>query len=169
MSLSAHAKLALAISVIESQTSTIGSPTYPISANLPFDFPNGTSNGNVNQIFAGTRNLAASTAEDLDLSGNTLKDGLNNGLAFAKVLAIVVYAHTTNGSTVSVKPGASNGFTGPFGAATHKLSLPAGGLVALVHPTTGWTVTAATGDLFNVANDDSGAAANYDIYIIGHS
>lgn len=133
-----------------------------------FDLPNGTGNSQANQHYAATRTLAASTGEDLDLVGSTLKDPLGNALAFTKVRYIIVHAAATNASTITIKPGASNGFNGPFGAATHTISIPAGGWFTVAAPVAGWAVTAATGDLFHVGNDDSGGTAAYDIVIVGN-
>jgi len=36
-------------------------------------------------------------------------------------------------------------------------------------PTTGWTVTAGTGDILKIENDDGAAEGVYDIIIVGTS
>lgn len=163
-----HARIAASLNIRQSDSADLGTPSFALAKNFPLDFPFGTGDGTCQQVFSDTRTLALSTAEDLDLSGSTLKDNLNHNLAFTKVMAIFLYAHTGNGSTIAIKPGASNGFNGPFGAATHKNQIPAGGWYMAVAPVAGWPVTASTGDLLNIGNDDSGAAATYDIIIIGH-
>lgn len=130
---------------------------------------NGTGNNQINTVFSDRRTLAASANEDLDLSGTALQDTFGANLALTKVKAILIKAAATNTNNVVVKPGASNGFTGPFGAATHTQSIPPGGVWMVSAPLAGWTVTAATADLLNVANSSSGTSVTYEIAIVGVS
>lgn len=105
-----------------------------------------------------TRTLAASTGEDLDISG-----------AFAtmtKVHAIIVRAAASNTNDVVVGNAASNGFIGPFGGATHTVKVTPGE-TAVLSSRTGWTVTAATADLVHVLNGGSGTPVTYDIVVMG--
>ncbi|MCL4822566.1 MAG: hypothetical protein KJ067_25870, partial [Vicinamibacteria bacterium] len=114
------------------------------------------------------RTLAASANEDLDLAGS-LVDAFGAVVSFAKVRALRIKAAPENTNNVVVKPGAANGFLGPFGAAAHTLTLPPGGEVLLVAPVAGWTVTPATGDLLNVANSGAGTSVTYEIEVLGAS
>lgn len=131
------------------------------------ELPSGVAAGQVDKLFMDTRTLASNTAEDLDLSG-ALVDPIGGTAVFAKVRGIIVKSKDTNTTNLTIKPGASNGFTGPFGAATHTITLQPGGTFAVFAPGTGWTVTAGTGDLINIANA-SGASAQYDIIVVGSS
>lgn len=130
---------------------------------------NGTATGKADVTFSDMRSISASSSEDLDLNGTALKDITGADLALVKVKAIIVDADAANGGNIVISPASSNGFTGPFADASDALELPAGARVVLIHPTTGWTVTAGTGDLLNVSNSDGAAAGSYKILIVGTS
>lgn len=168
MAATAHAKLSISVDMLASLAEDLGSQQFNTVFSKVIDLVNGAGNSQVNAIFADTRTLALSTAEDLDIKGTSLQDVLGANVSLAHVRWMLVYAAPTNGSTISVKPAASNGFLGPFGAAAHKQSIPAGGWWFVTAPVAGWPVTAATADLFNVANDDSAAAGSYTIVIGGN-
>lgn len=146
----------------------LGTLEYNVQRQPDIDLADGTAANKADLLFTDTRTLALSSNEDLDLAGG-LADPFGNTLTFVKVKYIRIKAAAGNGGNIVVKPAASNGFTGPFGAATHTLSIPAGGHVQLAAPVSGWTVTASTGDLLNIANDDGAASASYDIEIVGTS
>lgn len=131
------------------------------------ELPSGVAAGQVDKMFMDTRTIASASNEDLDLSG-ALVDPIGGTAVFAKIRGIVIKSKDANTTALTVKPAASNGFLGPFGAATHTMAIQPGGTLALYAPVTGWTVTAGTGDLINIANA-AGAAASYDIIIVGSS
>ena len=145
-----------------------GSAYRPLPFPATIDMESGTGNNQADLIFSDQRTLAASANESLDLAG-VLVDAFGTALTFVKVKAIYIRAASTNGGNIVVGNAATNAFVGPFGAATHTLAIPAGGYLELVAPVGGWTVTAATGDLLRIANSDAGAAATYDIVIVGTS
>jgi hypothetical protein len=118
------------------------------------------------RVFSDSRTVAASTNDDLDLSG-TLLDPFGVVVTFAKVKAIVIKASASNTTNLTIGNGATP-FIGPFGAAAHTIQLQPGGEINLVAPQTGWTVTNATADILRIANA-AGATAAYDIDIIGTS
>lgn len=163
------AKISTQISIIHSGTADLASPIATVAKNLSAAFNFGTSIGQATQEFTDTRSLAASTSESLDLSGATLKDALGNALAFTKVVVIIVQANPANGGNITVGPPASNGFVGPFGAASQTQIIDAGDWYMAVNQNGGWTVTNSTGDLLQISNTDSVNPGTYDIYIIGHN
>lgn len=163
------AKISTQISILHTGTGDLATPIATVAKNLAYAFGFGTSSGQATQEFTDTRTLAASTGEDLDLSGATLKDALGNNLAFTKVVAIVVQANAGNGGNITVGPPASNGFVGPFGAASQTVVIDAGDMFMATNINGGWTVTNSTGDLLHIANTDSVNSGMYDIYIIGHN
>jgi hypothetical protein len=118
------------------------------------------------RVFSDSRTVAASTNDDLDLSG-ALLDPFGVVVTFAKVKAIVIKASAANTTNLTIGNGATP-FIGPFGAAAHTIQLQPGGEINLVAPQTGWTVTNATADILRIANA-AGATAAYDIDIIGTS
>ncbi len=136
---------------------------------LPGDqtLANGTGSNQADKAFTDQRSLSASGSEELDLAGGLTTNG--ETLTFVKVKAIVIEAAAANGGNIVVGGASSNAFQGPFGDASDTLEIPAGGKVALFAPVGGWAVTAGTGDLLQIANDDSGSAASYEIDIIGTS
>lgn len=141
------------------------------SFSLPMDtrlreLLDGTGDYQISKMFVDTRTIAASSNEDLDLSG-ALVGPLASSAVFTKIKGIYVKASKANVNNVVVKPGASNGFLGPFGGASHTLSLTPGDVFLATRMKDGWTVTAGTGDLLNVANSGSGSGVDYDIVLFG--
>lgn len=132
------------------------------------EFTAGTGNNQVDKKFTDRRTLAASANEDLDLAGS-LVDAFGAVITFAKIRALRIKAAAENTNSVVVKPAAATGWLGPFGAATHTLTLPPGGELLLVAPVAGWAVGAGATDLFNVANSGAGTSVTYEIEILGAS
>jgi hypothetical protein len=133
-------------------------------------FSTGAGASQMDRLFAAQRVIAASGTDDLDLNGTALQDVLNQNLALVRVKLIAVFAASSNTNNVVVGAAASNQFVGPFGAATHTLSIPPGGAFMIVSPTAaGWAVTAATADLLRVANGGAGTPVTYDVIIGGSS
>lgn len=152
-------------------TADLGGASYetnPSESSVFQEFTDGIGDYQCDRAFIDTRQLAASANEDLDLAGS-LSGPIGSSGVFVKVKALMVRAAKTNTNNVVVKPGASNGFLGPFGAAAHSIALAPGAILMLSRPKDGWTVTAATGDLINIANSAAGSVVNYDIVILGTS
>lgn len=133
-----------------------------------FDFTSGTTAGKADLVFSDTRTLAASASENLDLAGG-LTSSFGVALTFAKIVAIHIKANDANAADMVVGGAATNAFIGPFGAATHTIAVKPGGALTFVAPQGGWTVTAATGDLFKILNGSGAASASYSILILGTS
>jgi hypothetical protein len=127
----------------------------------------GVGDYQVSKIFADTRTLAASTGEDLDLSGTTLLDPVGGPIAFTAVKAIYVKASINNTNNVQVKPGAATGFIGPFNAVADQVTLRPGDVFMATAQKIGWTVGAGTTDLFHIHNAGAGTPVDYDIVILG--
>lgn len=127
----------------------------------------GSGLNQANLMFADRRTLAASASEELDLSG-VLLDVFGVPLSFAKVKAIYIVADEANTNDVVLGGAAANAFFGPFGAATHKLNVPPGGVALLAAPgANGWPVTPGTADILKVANSAAGTPVSYEIVIVG--
>lgn len=151
-----------------SKTADLANPVQEVPFGSMLSMPTGTASGKADLLFSDTRALAASTSEELDLAGG-LTDVFGATLTFVKVKAIYLSAASANGGNIQVGGAAVNGFLGPFANATDIINLAAGAYIELVNSTSGWTVTAGSGDLLKIANDDSGAAGTYTIQIIGTS
>jgi hypothetical protein len=126
----------------------------------------GTGYGKADIAFMDTRTLAASSSENLDLNG-VLTDAFGQVVAAVKVKAIEIENPEASLSTLTLGGAASNTFNGPFSGATYTMDLKPGDKAVFVSRT-GWTVTAATGDLLKVANG-AGGSVNYNIKIIAAS
>lgn len=129
------------------------------------DLDDGSGASQANKIWSDRRTLAAGASETLDLDGQTGAFGTT--VAFATIKVVLIRSLTANTTALTVGAAASNGWVGPFGAAANTVSIGAGGLMLLVNPTSvGMPVVASTGDQLKIANG-AGAAATYDIILIG--
>lgn len=159
----------LRVSVNTDLTSTLdkGTATSSESINISMAITNGTGASQGNQVFSDTRTLSASSNEELDLAGS-LSNGLGSTVTFTRIIALVVEADADNGDTISVGGAAANGWETWVGATGDLVKVrPGGALVLKASDATGYAVTAGTGDLLKITNDDSAAAGSYTIYLIG--
>ena len=144
-------------------------PVAPLSFAETIALATGTAADQADLIFSDTRTLAASTDEDLDLAAS-LSDALGTSLTFVRVKAIIVTALAANTNNVHVGGASANQFINWVGDATDKIVVRPGGMFCLVAPdATAYPVTAATGDLLNIANSGAGTGVTYSIIIIGAS
>lgn len=139
----------------------------PLSIKKQLVWPDGTAANQANRIFQDQRTLTASSTEDLDLAG-VLTDPFGATITFARVRLLYVAAAAANTNNVIV--GGDANALAIFGAATHTLTVRPGGFVLLAAPdTTGYAVTAGTGDILQVANSAAGTSVTYDVVVIGAS
>lgn len=127
---------------------------------------NGVGDYQASKIFADTRTLIASANEDIDLSG-ALAGPVGISGVFTAVKLLFIKAALANTNNVIIKPAASNGFLGPFGAAANTITLAPGDVFLATKLKTGWAVTAATADLVNIANSAGTTPVDYDIVVAG--
>lgn len=142
----------------------------PVRLNPSNVLRNGIGTSQVDKVFSDTRQIAALGNDSLDLNGGGLLDPLGLTLVFAKLKVIVVQARSTNNAAnnVVVTRPASNGV--PWAsAAGDAVPLPPGGLFVWTAPGSGVTVTAATGDLIDIANSAGTNVVDYDIVLAGTS
>ncbi len=129
----------------------------------------GVASNQADRMYAtpdGGQTITTGTNFDIDLSG-TVPDAVGQNTVFVKVKSVKIYAYTTNTGNVTYG-NATNPFQGWLGAAANTSTIPPGGVLMHTHPTTGWTVTAGTGDIMRI-NNATGADAKVDIEIIGTS
>jgi hypothetical protein len=153
-----------------SSTLDLGTARVPVSLNRSVNLTSGTGAGQADKVFSDRRTLAASATEDLDLAG-VLLDAFGAAITFVRVKGIFISAAATNANNVVVGAAASNPWATLLNA-TGTLTLRPGatvGAMAGVTDGTGYTVTAATGDLLKVANSGAGTSVTYDIHIVGAS
>lgn len=124
-------------------------------------FSDGNGTLQVSNWYYQTDRVLATGNEDLNLSTLTDFQGDALGSKTAKVIFLRLKT-CDSGGTLTAKQAASNGLVGPFDAAGHGAkTLDAGGIIFLMTET-GWTVTASTGDLINVAVSSN---STYDIFV----
>lgn len=136
----------------------------PFAAELAIG--SGTGAGQCNLAFWDHRTVNASSSDDIDLAG-ALTDPLGGSGVFTKVKGIYVKAKASNLGVITIGNDAAP-FIGPFGAGTHTIKLSPGDVFLVTNLAAGWTVTATTADILQVAADSAGAA-EFDIAIIGLS
>jgi hypothetical protein len=125
----------------------------------------GTGAKQADKIWADRRTLADGANESIDLSG-ALLDALGNSVAFTKLKAVIIVSNAAN-TTALTLGNVANGIVGFFGAATHSITVGPGGMFLIASPdATAYAVVAGTADLLKIANA-AGAAATYDIFVIG--
>jgi hypothetical protein len=128
----------------------------------------GTAAGQVDKVWTDSRQIAASTTEDIDLAG-ALVDAFGAAFTPAKIKALVVVASPLNTNNVVVG-GDAAAWQGPFGAINDTIHVRPGGIFAVAcTDATAWPVTATTADILQVANSGAGSVVNYDIGILATS
>lgn len=161
------ATINLSISAKQTGTADLGTPQMRAAVEKAMEFSPGTAAvGQANVLFSDERTIAISGNEDLDLAG-VLADALGATIAAAEVVAIYIEADDGNTNNVNVTRPAANGVP-LFLAASDGLALAPGDFFLFTRRT-GITVTAATGDLINIANSGAGSTVTYRVVIIGRT
>ncbi len=125
---------------------------------------NGTGANKAQVLWHDQRTLATTTGEDLDLAGGALTNAFG-AVTFTKIKGILLEVETTT-TGYRLQIGGDANSLPLFGATTDYLEVQAGGVLMLVAPVDGYTVTADTGDILQVYNP-SGGSVTYNITIIG--
>lgn len=132
------------------------------------ELASGTGADQADMVFSDQRTIAASTTEDLDVSGGTLTDAFGTTFTVVKVKLLMVCASSANTNDVVILGDAASVPILDTAATTHTIA--PGGCFCAYDPTLGgWAVTASTGDIIQVANSGAGTTVTYDIVVIGTS
>jgi len=164
MSLSGIISAAAQVTQVSQAASDLGASSLPLNYSSTWTITTGVGANQADMSYSAQRTIPGGGNDDLDLAGGTLTT-LGVVQTFAKIKAIIIEALSSNSSTVTVGAAPTNAFVGPFGAATHTVILPPGGVFTARAPGAGWTVTPATGDLLRI----TGANQIYKIVLIGTS
>lgn len=162
--------VSLAVNVKQTATRDLGKAADSAALSSVLNLTNGTGAGQADRVFSDTRTLAASATEDLDLVGTGLTDAYGTAVTFVKVSAVIIRAAAANTNSVVVGAG-TNPWTGLLNT-TGTVTLRPGAWAAFAvgaADASGYTTTAATGDILKVANSGAGTAVSYDIVVIGKS
>lgn len=160
--------ISLSLDLTQVGSNDLGSPKMRVSVSKLLSLVAGTADTDeANVLFSDQRTIAASSNEDLDLAGS-LTDAFGSTITAAEIVAIYVSAASGNTNNVEITVPASNGFVGPFKAASDGYVVKPGEYF-FAQSQSGWAVTAGTGDLLNIANSSSGTGVTYDIVIVGRT
>lgn len=139
----------------------------PITQDYTQLLSSGTGANQASNIYHAQRTLAASATENLDLAG-TLTNAFGVTLTFTKIKAIIIHAAAANTNNVQVGGAASNAFVNWVADATDIINIRPGGTLILVAPdSTGYAVTAGSGDILKVTNSAGSTGVTYDVIILG--
>jgi hypothetical protein len=163
--------IALNIALSQSFTRAFGNASDPVSIAELLPLANGTGASQADRAWGGTRTLAASANEDLDLVGTALVDVTGTAVTFPKVTAVFIRAAAGNTNNVVIGAAASNPWVGLLNS-TGTITLRPDAWVMLSvgsADASGYPTVAATGDLLRVANSGAGSTVTYDILVLGKS
>lgn len=140
----------------------------------------GSGADQADQIFWDRRVIAGGGNDPLDLVG-TLTNPHGGTVNFANIKAIVIFNrsdeslshsggdHTATDAQIVVLDTSST-FQGPCKTVAKGQVIEPGGMLLMTNPlAAGWSVTADSGDTFQVDNEDGADEAMYDILFIGDS
>jgi hypothetical protein len=160
-------KLTLKIDATGTKSNDQGTASDPIALDWTQLFSSGTGANQASNVFHDTRTISASSSENLDLAGS-LTNAFGDTLTFTKIKAIAIHADAGNTNDVQVGGAASNAFNTWVGDDTDIVAVKPGGTLILVAPnSSGYAVTADTGDILKVANSSSGTSVTYTVVILG--
>lgn len=132
-------------------------------------FANGTGANQADRVIVKNGTIAGGGNTTFDLAGS-LTDFFGNVITLVRVK--VLYFELTTGTTASDVSlgGDANPWATWLGAVTDKVKVRNGGSLCLVAPdAAAYTVTAGTGDILKVTNNDGANVATYKLVIIGAS
>jgi hypothetical protein len=129
----------------------------------------GTGANQADRMFADQRTLADGGNETLDCSGLLAPFFGATALALVRLKAFLFHSLPTNTTNLTVSRGATNGALLFTAVSSGVAAIKPGAMFLWCDPSaTAVGVTAGTADLITVTNS-AGAAATYDVYIIGSS
>lgn len=145
-----------------------GAPIWAPSISKISQMTGGTLANQADVVWTDTRTVASAANDDLDLAG-VLLTPFGATVTLAKVVAIMIKASPANTTTLTLG-GGTNSWAGMWLAVGDGANILPDGLFLNMAPGLAGlgSVVAGTGDILRIANG-SGAAATYDIAIVGRS
>jgi hypothetical protein len=129
----------------------------------------GTGANQADRMFADQRTLADGGTENLDCSGLLAPFFGGTPIALLRLKAFLFYSLPTNTTNLTVSRGPSNGALLFTALSSGVAAIKPGAMFLWCDPSAAAVaVTATSADLITVTNS-AGAAATYDVYIIGSS
>lgn len=132
---------------------------------LSVTFADGNGSGQAETWYSGERIVAATTADNLDLSG-VLSNVFGVSIAAVKVKWIILAIVTPDGTkTIRIGPrNQANAWQGPWGGTGATVYQDVTHWQPFFEPVNGWSVTAGTGDILGIYNP-SAVSVTYRIWI----
>jgi hypothetical protein len=169
----------LNLSLVANSTKTAvagNTPHDPLSLIKQSILTSGTGAGQSDVLYFAERTINASSNDDLDLTGS-LTDNLGRTVTQARIKGLIIIAApsstsgTANTNNVVLGNAASNQWATLLNTTGTVTLRPGAFFMAWAGQAdaTGWTVTAATGDIFRVANSGAGTSVTYQIFVLGCS
>lgn len=143
----------------------LSSPIDTISMAAQSVFADGTGNNQADIIYADQLSISASSTASIDLSGSLLC-GVGTPFVAARVKALLVYNASAT-AQISVGNDTNEWL---FGAANSTIVLNAGAMTCMLAPgATAHVVTAGTGDIILITNNNGSNTATVQVIVIGAS
>lgn len=138
----------------------------PLSKNWALDLASGIGASQADVVWSDTRTVGDGATDDVDIRA-ALTTALGATFAPVKVKAVLIVAAAANTTNLTILGDANS--VPILNTAATTVTLQPGGMFLLTAPAlAGIAVTAGTGDIIQVVNA-AGAAANFDIVVIGTS
>lgn len=144
----------------------IGQADYNVSEMVSKVFGNGATTGLANALWTDERTISISSDDDIDFAGGVV-DAFGTTLTFTAIKAILIEADATNTVSLIMGGDTTTNIANLFGTDTDTLLIKPGASLCLLHPTTGYTVTATTADKLRFTNSSGAATQKYKISVIG--
>lgn len=152
-----------------SKTNNFGNTSNSSQFQFTSSTSNGTGSGQADLVYLAQTTIGASSTLSLDLAGS-LSDLFGNTITMVRVKTIYVeLATTTTASSINVG-GNVNGLVNWISAAADYVVIQNGGCFMIHAPgATAYAVTAGTGDILDITNNDGTNTATVKIAIVGAS
>lgn len=148
----------------------LGDPKDSLDWSRSQAFTTGTGTNQADLLFHDSRTLAQGANEDIDLDSVLVPPVGGGTFDAAEIVGFgIKNLATVAGDYITVGGAVANPFINWVSAATDEVVVGPSGVILIWSPIDGYAVTAATGDLLNVANGSGANAITYEIVIVGRS
>ena len=138
----------------------------PIQYGIGRSVEHGTSSGEADNAVPRAIAIGAGSDTDIDLksftAGGPMEKLVGNAVDWSEIAYISIEADAANPDTITITPGATNGFTGLIGGTGEVVLAPGESLIVMGQRTVG-----ASNKVINIANDDGSAAASVRMLVVG--
>jgi hypothetical protein len=148
---------------------TIGAAQSTDKLDYLASFAQGTGLNQADTLYVSYGTLGASGALNIDMTG-ALFDIFGNSVAMARVKSMHIVITTATPATSVLVGNGTNPLLNWVGAGSHTIRIRNGGCFCLSAPdATAYAVTASTGDILKLLNEDGVNTATYQVAFMGSS